>query len=54
MIICTCLGVNWNQNSGLQVSTTDAFDLYVTIIRYIILITLYLNNFMKYLSRFVF
>lgn len=23
---------NWNQNSGLQVSTTDAFDLYVTII----------------------
>ncbi|KAL5239888.1 hypothetical protein ACI65C_007298 [Semiaphis heraclei] len=26
------LGVNWNQNSGLQVSTTDAFDLYVTII----------------------
>lgn len=36
MIIFAGLGDNCNQNSGLQVSTTDAFDLYVTIIRYII------------------
>jgi len=43
MMICNGLGDNWNQNSGLQVSTTDAFDLYVTIIRYIILIT-YIND----------
>lgn len=43
MIIFNDLGDNWNQNSGLQVSSTDAFDLYVTIIRYIILIT-YINN----------
>jgi len=39
MIICNGLEYNWNQNSGLQVSTTDAFDLYVTIIRYLTLIT---------------
>lgn len=25
---------DWNENSGLQVSTTDVFDLYVTVIRF--------------------
>lgn len=28
---------DWGESSGIQVSTTDVFDLYVTIIRYKIL-----------------
>lgn len=50
MIIFKGLG-DWNENSGLQVSTTDVFDVYVTIIRYS---TCYLFIYFFYLFRSVF
>lgn len=34
MVIFKGLNDSWNENLGLQVSTTHVFDLYVTIIRY--------------------